>query len=209
MFDLSAYSLAIVVHLAAATVLVGGSVFSLHVRHAMLEASSVGALRTWLAFARRSSAANPVAALALLGTGIYLGSHGWWAYGWFYVALAAWLVNSLLAARVLKPAAIAVATVMAGMPDDAPIDERVDTLRRSRGWRLAGATMLASDVAMLGLMVLKPSLPGSLALVLGGVFLAGGITVSRRRGTRDAGVREGHRPRYNAARDDERATAGV
>lgn len=208
MFHLSAYSLAIVMHLAAATVLVGGSISSLHVRRAMREASSVGDLRRWLVFARQSSAANPVAALVLLGTGIYLGSRGWWAFGWFYVALAAWLGNSLLATLVLKPAGMSLAAAMAGAPDTTAIDDRVDALRRSIRWRVAGATMLASDAAMLLLMVTKPSLTGSLALAMGAVAIGIGVTLFGARRSRPGEVHVGLRPQYNAARDDERAAAG-
>lgn len=209
MLNFSAYSLAILLHLAAAVILVGGSVFSLHVRRAILEASSVGALRGWLGFARRSSSANPVAALVLLGTGIYLGSRGWWAYPWFYVALAAWLANALLAGHVLKPAGMAMGAAMAGAPDDAPVDGQVDMLRRSHGWRVAGALMLASDMAMLFLMVQKPSLVESLAVVLGAVTIGGGFALVRARRSSPAGMPVSGRPQYNAARDDDYGTAGV
>ena len=209
MVNLSAYSIAILLHLAAATFLVGGSVFSLHVRRAILEASSVGALRAWLGFARRSSAANPIAALVLLGTGLYLGSRGWWAHPWFHVALAAWLVNAMLAGRVLKPASMAMGAAMAGAPADAPVDGQVDMLRRSPGWRVAGALMLASDMAMLFLMVQKPSLVESLAVVLGAVTIGGGFALVRARRSSPAGMPVSGRPQYNAARDDGHAAAGV
>lgn len=179
MLNLSGYSLAILLHLAAAMVLVGGSVFSLHVRRAILEASSAGALRTWLGFARRSSATNPVAALALLGTGVYLGSSGWWEYPWFQVALVAWLVNALLARQVLKPAGMALDSALAGVADDAPVAGPVDALRRSPGWRVAAAMMLASDVAMLFLMVQKPALVESLVVVLGALAIGGGVALAR------------------------------
>lgn len=209
MLGLSAYSLAILLHLAAAMTLVGGSVFSLHLRRAILEAPSVGALRTWLGFARRSSAANPAAALVLLGTGLYLGSYGWWESAWFYVALGAWLANSLLAARVLKPAGMAMGAAVAGAADDAPVDGPVDALRRSAGWRVAGAAMLGSDVAMLVLMVEKPSLVESLAVTLGAMAVGIGLTLMRVRRSPVGGMRASGRPQYNGARDDEHAAAGA
>lgn len=209
MSHLSAYSLAILLHLAAATILIGGSVFSLHVRRAILEASSVGALRAWLGFARRSSSANPVAALVLLGTGISLGSRGWWAYPWFYVALAAWLANALLAGRVLRPAGMAMGAAMAGVPGDAPVEGQVDGLRRSPGWRVAGSVMLASDVAMLYVMVQKPSLTESLAVVLGAMTVGGGLALAGALRSGTAVVQPSRRPQYNGARDDEQAAAGV
>ncbi|MCC7034933.1 MAG: hypothetical protein IT179_19075 [Acidobacteria bacterium] len=209
MSHLSAYSLAILLHLVAAMVLVGASVSSVYVRRAILEATSIGALRAWLGFAHRSSTANPVAALALLGTGIYLGSRGWWTHAWFYVALASWLANSVLAARVLKPAGAAMGAAMAGVPDAAPVDGRVDALRRSPGWRVAGALMLASDMAMLYVMVLKPSLIESLAVVAGGMIIGGGITLLRARPSGAALEAPARPPRYNGDRDDERAAAGA
>lgn len=209
MLNLSAYSIAILLHLAAAVVLVGGSVFSMHVRRAILDASSVGALRAWLGFARRSSAANPLAALVLLGTGIYLGSRGWWAHPWFYVALAAWLANALLAGQVLKPAGMAMGSALAGVADDAPVEGLVDALRRSPGWRVAGAVMLASDMAMLFLMVQKPPLIESLAVVLGAMAIGGGVTLARARRSRLDRMPARGRPQYNAARDDDYGTAGV
>ncbi|MFO7691934.1 MAG: hypothetical protein R6V57_02495 [Vicinamibacterales bacterium] len=184
MFDLSLYSVVLLVHIASAIVLVSSALFAPLTRHAVLRAPTLDRLRDWLDFLRRSGRANPPAAMLLLGSGVYLGSAGWWSQPWFYVALGAWAANLLLATRAVKPSAIALARAAASA-GDGPVGPDVDRLRRSRRWELGEGIMRGNDVAMLYVMFVKPSAAESLLVVaLAGLACIGAEWVLARRMSR-------------------------
>jgi uncharacterized membrane protein len=179
--DLSAYSLVLFAHILSAMVLVGSSLFAPLVRRAIQAAGTQAELKQWLALGRRAALANPAASLVLLGTGIQLGRAGWWTQSWFWVAVSAWLVNSVLAVRVVKQTARAVA-IAASRAGEGVVGVEIDRRRRSRAWELAERAIAASDVAVLFLMIDKPGLLPSivvLALVhaafVGASVVRGGI----------------------------------
>lgn len=180
MFDLSPYSIVLLLHVTAGIVLISSSLFAPLTRHAILSSTSIEALRGWLDFARRSVRANPPASLVLLLTGLYLGANGWWSQPWFFVAIAAWLVNVLLAVLVLQRRAMALGQA-AGRAGTGPIDAAIDALRRAPSWDVAAEIMLANDLAMIYLMFMKPSLAESCLVVGGAGVLYAGVQTTRRR----------------------------
>ena len=180
MFDLNAYSLVLLFHVVAATLLIGSSMFEPLVRRSMALAGSVRELRLWLDLARRAARANPVAALAVLGTGLYLGSAGWWSQGWFYAALGLWLLNSVLAVTVVKRAAAALGGA-AARANDGPIPGDLDSLRRSTAWTVAAETMRAVDLSMLYVMFVKPSAIESCLVAAATAIVFVGLALARRR----------------------------
>lgn len=181
------YSLVLFVHVLSAIALVGHSIGAPLERAAIREAATLGDLRRWIAFAGRSGRWNPVVALVLLATGVYLGSIGWWEQAWFHVSLAGWFANVFLAGFVVKRAADATmaAALKAG---EGPVPPHVDGLRRSSAWALATQSLLANDLAMLFIMMNKPGLLGSLAVaaVANAVLLAPSLLRAR------AGARARH-----------------
>jgi hypothetical protein len=169
MFDLSFYAIALLAHVVAGTVLVGSTMFAPLVHRSILAADSFATLRMWLDLDRRASRANPPIAMVLLATGIYLGSAGFWSMAWFYVAVAAWVLNCALAIAVVDRTAAAVRAA-AGTREGA-IDAKVDALRRSRTWGLAHEIMGGSDLAMLYVMFVKPGLAESIVVTVGAMLL--------------------------------------
>lgn len=157
MFDVSPYALLLVVHVLAAAILVGNSILIAPVRRIFVDARTVSAARLWLGYERVLARLNPISAFVLLATGIYLGSAGWWSQGWFYIAVAAWLVNSFLAARVLKPAAAALEHAV-GRAGEGQVTAEIDALQSARTWTTAIGVMRGSDIAMVYVMLIKPSL---------------------------------------------------
>jgi len=179
--DFDAYTPTLFVHILAAMVLVGSSLFAPLVRHAAEAAESAAELRSRLELGRRAARANPVASLALLATGLHLGWGAWSSYGWFWVAVGAWLANAALAVLVVQRSAraLAVATARAG---GGPLGAEVDRLRRSRAWAVAQGALCANDVAMLYVMLAKPALlPSVSALVLANAAVLAASAVRRRR----------------------------
>lgn len=142
-------------HIAAAMLLVGGSAAARLADAAIGSAADLSALRGALDALGRAARLNPVFAIVLLLTGAALGS-GWWGTTWFWVAVAGWAVNTLLAARVVVPAqrALQLAVERAGR---GPVPAEVDALRRRRMPAIARDAMLGLDVGILLLMVSKPS----------------------------------------------------
>lgn len=173
--ELSIYTLVLFAHLMSAIVLMGSGLVAPLAHRFVREARTLADLRRWLDFGRRSSKWNPIAALVLLGSGIYLGSIGWWAQPWFYVAIGAWVLNAALAGGVVGRTA-SVLDQAAARAGDGPVPPSVDALRRSRGWEAAHGAMLGSDVAILYVMMAKPGLTGSVGLVIVAIALALGVS---------------------------------
>lgn len=152
-------------HVLSALLLVGHSVATPHVIGAIRGAPTVTALRPWLAFARDTARLNPLAALVLLATGVWLG-RGRWDEGWLQVSAALWLVNSALAVRVVGGIGERIGSVL-GSAGEPTIPVEVDALRNSARWEAGAWAMVAVDLATLVLMYAQPGLTGSLAVVAG------------------------------------------
>lgn len=176
MSDISIYSLVLFVHITSAIALIGSSLFAPLVRKLIVEAASAGELKTALHLARRSARFNPAISLVLLATGLYMGSLGWWHQPWFRVALGAWFLNALLARLVVIRTAATLADAVFVKGEG--LSERVDQLRRSAAWTVAARVMLATDFALLFIMLNKPGLSESL-LVLAGSIAALAVTAIR------------------------------
>jgi hypothetical protein len=172
------YELITFVHIAAAVTLLSGSVVgSPAVRAAVRRARTAQEMRAYLAIGRPLSVLEPASALIVLASGIYL-THvaDFWSLGWVQVAAAFWLVNSVVAGVVLKPAMKGLATRLAAVPDG-PVAEELNALRWSRRWSIAGDLLLANDAAMLYLMTMKPGLADSLLVVAGTNLLVAVVRV--------------------------------
>ncbi len=179
MFNLSIYSVTLLVHVVAGTILIGGSLFAPLIHKSMVTADSLGALRMWVNLARKSASANPATALVILGTGLYLGSQNWWTQPWFYVASAAWLLDSLLAVLVINPAVAGLGAAIGSR--EGAIDAKIDARRRSRTWELAGEVTRGSDLSMLYVMFVKPGLIESCVVVVVAIALFVAINAGRSR----------------------------
>jgi hypothetical protein len=156
------YSLVLFAHVMAAVTLVGHSLGSPIIRAALREAGTSSELRRVVAFEQRASRWNPLVAVVLLGSGIYLGSAGWWHFGWFYVSIGGWVVNAILAGAVVHATLTALLAATAG--GDGPITPGADALRRSTRLAVGAQVMLANDLALLFVMFNKPGTIESIAV---------------------------------------------
>jgi|WetSurMetagenome_2_1015567.scaffolds.fasta_scaffold119003_2 hypothetical protein len=174
------YPSVLFVHVVAAMALVGHSLGTPITRAMSREAGSLAALRNIVGVEARLSRFNPLVALVLLGTGAYLGRAGWWQMPWFYVAAAGWVVNSILGVAVVKRdmQALGAAAAAAG---DGPITRTVDALRNSTRLAVAQQVMLANNLGLLYLMMLKPTLAEALgALAVSNLVFVGAVLIRRR-----------------------------
>jgi hypothetical protein len=161
----SSYTLILFVHILGATVLLGNSLSAPLTRTAIRSSTTVAELRGWLGFAGRMARPNPIAALVVLASGLYLGSQGWWRASWFLAALVAFVGNSVLAASVIKPLGMRIGRLLVGL-DAAPVPAEANVLRNSRRWETVTDLMLANDVSVLYLMLRKPELGESILVLL-------------------------------------------
>lgn len=180
--SLSLYAFVLFVHVLAGAFLIGSSLGAPLVRRAVESACTFEELRRWLDFGHRSHKANPLIALILLASGVYLGASGWWSTGWFYVSLVAWIANSALAGLVIQRTAASLAreTFFAS----GNLRDSLDVFTRTTGWHVADNLMIANDIAILYLMMAKPAAVMSIVIFAGAniVALAAGGLARRRAG---------------------------
>jgi hypothetical protein len=158
-------------HVLAGCLLLGHALLVPHLHGALRRAASPSAVRDAAELMRRASQLNPVFAIALLATGVVLGRSSVFSEGWLVLPTAAWLVNSALAARVLRPLGIKIGGAAAVAPDGAVTPE-LEALRRSRRLDVAANVMAANDLASLFVMVEKPGVVAAAA-----VFVAAHLVV--------------------------------
>jgi hypothetical protein len=177
---MSLYELLVFVHVAAAVALLSGSVVgSPAVRAAVRRAQTVQELRAFLAIGHPLQFLEPISALVLLGSGIYLTSvANFWSLGWVQVACAAWLANAAVAGALVKPALKALAA-QAAISKDGPVGQHLDALRGSRHWSIGGDLLLANDAAVLWLMTMQPGVAGSLIAVAAAMLAVVGTRAIR------------------------------
>ena len=169
------YELVVFVHVAAAVALLSGSIVgSPAVRAAVRRSRTTQEVRAYLAIGRPLQVLEPLSAVTVLASGIYLTSvANFWSLGWVQLAVAAWLMNAAVAVAMVKPAMKAVAE-QAAMAPDGRVEHHLDALRWSRYWSLGGDLLLANDAAMLWLMTLQPDFAGSLLAVAVAILVVGG-----------------------------------
>ena len=183
---MTAYTLALFVHITGALALGTTDAIILVGLIAMRRAPTVEQVRLWACFARQAGRLTPLAALLLLVPGAYLVVSAWgWATPWIDVSLGAVVALPLLRSAVLEPRLTAVATgalQATGDPIPASIQrQRLDPLL----WGASGVTT-GLFLAIVFLMTVKPDLGGALttvgvALVVGAVPAV--LTPRRRAGS--------------------------
>jgi len=170
---MNTYRFVLFLHIASAVLLIGGSVAGILVRAAVRRCATLHEGRTLLALGRPLSIMNPMSALTLMGTGVYLSSVGrWWATPWVLVALVMWVVNTFIARAAVGGTVERLAEHLAS--GDGPMTVEADALRNSTAWTIGGDLLVAHDLGSLLLMTLKPSLAPSLwvmALAVGVVLV--------------------------------------
>jgi hypothetical protein len=156
-------------HIAAAMLLVGGTAASRLADSGVRAAPDLSALRGALDVIRRAMRLNPLLAIAVLLTGAVLG-RGWWSEPWFWVAVATWFANLVLAVRFVVPGhrSLHLAAEQAGHGE---VPAEVDAARQ-RLPTLALDVMIGLDFGTLLLMVVKPSAATALLWPLAAVALA-------------------------------------
>jgi uncharacterized membrane protein len=187
---MSSYDLVVFVHVVAAVVLVGGGLLATPtVNAAIRQAPTIPELRRWLTVGKPLGRVNPISSVTLLATGIYLASIGdWWGAPWVQVAVGLWVANSVLASTLLKPSMGAIARLAIDAEGE-QIGPQLDAARRSPRLAVTEDVMLASDLGVLFLMVVKPAgyFAALLVVVMAQLALFGTRTLRHLASTRSTG----------------------
>jgi hypothetical protein len=165
------------VHLLGAVVLLAGSLYGPLVRGAIRRADGAAAVRAWVRYAHDAARATPIAALAVVVSGVYL-ARGRWSEPWLVVSLFVFAASATLSLAIVETTLRRIGKLAAA---DGPVSDAVERLRASAGWELGADAQLANDLALLFLMVQQPPLAGSLAVVLLANAAALGYPLLRRR----------------------------
>lgn len=162
---MSLYNVILSAHIFAGVVLVGGSILATPAIDGWIRrADSISDIRRWLTVGRPLATINPISAIVLLATGVYLTAAGhWWEFGWLRVALTLWVINAALANTVIKSTMGRLAQLAFDQPSIGP---ELDAARRSTLWVVATDVMLANDLAVLYLMTAKGGYVASIAVVV-------------------------------------------
>jgi hypothetical protein len=165
-------------HIASATLLMGSTLASRLAERALRGAADLATLRGALDVVQRSTRFNPPLAMILLISGAYLGQEGWWSTAWFWVAVATWFSNLVLAVRFVVPGhrSLGITAAQAG---DGPIPVAIDTLRRAVAPAVALDMMIGLDFGTLLIMVVKPGAATAWLWPLLGVALGCAIRAAR------------------------------
>jgi uncharacterized membrane protein len=160
------YMVVVFIHVAAAIALVSSSVIMApRVRAAIRDATTIEDVRSYVNISRPLHLLEPLSALLVLLTGIYLTSvASFWTQGWVQIAVVCWIANSIIASVFVNPVLGRLATTPA-LPFDATIPPELEAVRRSPRWIASGDALMANDMAMVWLMTIKPDLVGSLLAV--------------------------------------------
>lgn len=164
---MSTYTGILFLHIAAAVLLLGTSIVGEPVvRAAARRADRAGEVSTFLSIGHRMTTISPPAALLVLISGVYLTTVGRnWTLGWIQVSVALWLINSFVAAVVVKSATQQVSEEADAAPE-APVGPGLDRLRWAGGWTWGGDLLAVNDAVMLYVMVIKPTLAGSVTTLI-------------------------------------------
>jgi hypothetical protein len=151
------YELILFAHVLAAIGLIGAGLIAAPMVHSHLQnAGSVTEIRRWLGIGRPLARTSPLSSITLLATGAILASLGrWWAEPWVVVALAMWVINAG-SATVMNRSMGRVAQLAVEAESDL-IASDLEAARRSSGLTVVPDVLLAGDLGVLFLMVVKPT----------------------------------------------------
>jgi hypothetical protein len=161
------YDVALFLHLLGVVLLVGAVTTTLVATLRAQTATSVGQLRTLTAVSKKIDVVIGPATLLILASGLYMvARHGddggiRWTSGWVDVAIAIFLLMSVLGPTVEAGHARRLLQAVRDLPDG-PVPADVDVLRRSPLATYVSLFGASQIVAFLYLMTNKPGLGGSL-----------------------------------------------
>jgi hypothetical protein len=180
---MSAYSIALFLHLVGVLALFAGIGLEQVGLRQLRNAGSVSQVREWMTLMRGRRRIDGPAALIILVSGGYLMGHGAGYHAWVAAGLVGMVAMAVLGAGVGRPRFVAIGRAISATdgPVPATLRERIE----DPVLRLSAATRFALGIGVVFDMVVKPSAVGAAVVLI--VALAIGATAALVRGAVGAG----------------------
>ncbi len=167
---MSAYSIALFLHLVGVLALFGGIALEQTGLRQLRNALSLAQVREWMTLLRGLRRIDAPAGLTILLSGGYLAEHGAGHHAWVAAGIVGMVVMAVLGVAVGRPRFLAIATAL---PDtDGPVSSSLRARLENPVLRASAATRAAIGLGVLFDMVVKPAATGAVivlvvALVIG------------------------------------------
>jgi hypothetical protein len=168
---MTAYHFALTLHIFAAVGLFCGGAMIHLAMFKMRSATTVQSLREWARVGSTLDPVMPFIALILLGAALFMVHDSWsWSTRWIDVALGAFIVLVPMGPLFIAPRLLKVAKAADATPDG-PVTAELDRLRSDRVLWTIGHTLTVTLFGAVCVMVFKPGLGPSLAVLAVSVAL--------------------------------------
>jgi hypothetical protein len=181
---MSAYSIALFLHLVGVLALFGGIALEQTGLRQLRNARSLAQVREWMTLLRGRRRVDAPAALTLLVTGGYLAEHGAGHHAWVAAGIVGMVVMAVLGAAVGRSRFLAIATALPAT--DGPVSSSLRTRLEDPVLRATAATRAALGLAIVFDMVVKPAAAGAVIVFVIALAIGAATALARGVGARSA-----------------------
>jgi len=181
---MSAYSIALFLHLVAVLALFAGIALELTALRRLRHALSVAQVREWLTVLRGRRRVDGPAAITILVSGGYLAEHGAGHHAWVAVGIVGMVAMAVLGAAVGRPRLLA---IVAALPaTDGPITSSLRERLENPILRVSAATRAAIGLGVVFDMAVKPAAAGAVTALIVALVIGAASSLARGVGARGA-----------------------
>jgi hypothetical protein len=181
---MSAYSIALFLHLVGVLALFAGIGLEQTGLRQLRNASSLAQVREWMTLLRGLRRLDAPAGLLLLASGVYLAQHGAGHHAWVVAGIVGMVMMAVLGAAVGRPRFLAIARALPAT--DGPVSSSLRGLLEDPVLRASAATRAALGLGVVFTMVVKPATAGVLVVFVIALAIGAMSALARGAGTRGA-----------------------
>ncbi|HEX7981409.1 MAG TPA: hypothetical protein VF461_22555 [Gemmatimonadaceae bacterium] len=185
---MSAYSIALFLHLVGVLALFAGIGLEQTGLRQLRNAPSLAQMCEWMTLLRRLRRLDAPAGLTILASGGYLAAHGAGHHAWVAAGVIGMVAMAVLGAAVGRPRLLAIAKALPAM--DGPVPSTLRRLSEDPVLRASAATRAALGLGVVFVMVVKPEVIG--VVIVFAVALAIGAATALARGVAARGALAGN-----------------
>ena len=184
---MSAYSIALFLHLVGVLALFAGIGLEQTGLRQLRRAPSLAQVREWMALLRGLRRLDAPAGLTVLASGGYLATHGAGHHAWVAAGIVGMVLMAVLGAVVGRPRILAIARALPAT--DGPVSSSLRRLLEDPVLRATATTRAALALGIVFVMVVKPAAAG--VVIVFAVALAIGAATALARGVAARGALAG------------------
>jgi hypothetical protein len=181
---MSAYSIALFLHLVGVLTLFGGIALEQTGLRRLRTALSLAQVREWVTLLRGVRRIDAPAGFTILVSGGYLAGHGAGHHAWVAAGIIGMVVMAVLGAAVGRPRFLA---IVAALPAaDGPVTSSLRARLDNPILRASAATRAAIGLGVVFDMVVKPEAAGAVTALVVALVIGAATSLARGAGTRGA-----------------------